>query len=78
MVHPQRHLQSYFVMIQWEVEMTVLQQQLDEDEEWEKAKQNSTGELNAGYCVRGWWMRLYIVSQPHLMRGKRHLLPITS
>jgi hypothetical protein len=32
-------------MIELEVKMAVLQQQLDEDEEWEKAKQNSTGEL---------------------------------
>jgi hypothetical protein len=42
-------------MIQWEVEMTVLQQQLDKDEEWEKGKQNSTGELmlDIAYAVGG-------------------------
>lgn len=38
-------LQSYFAMIQLEVEMAVLEQQMDADEQWEKAKQNSTGEL---------------------------------
>jgi hypothetical protein len=42
-------------MIQWKVEMTVLQQQRDNDEEWEKEKQNSTGELmlDIAYAVGG-------------------------